>query len=539
MARLKAKRANRMRMRTRVVTALWVEASEEEKAAVAAQVIAENKEMREQESRGEPEAAPEERNPAQLARVRRFICHGETLEGNDFEDSCVDFDKHIVEAFEGFLRQVFSVSECRTAALETTTPAGDDDKEQRPKKSKSKKKKDAVSNAVVVASPTTLAAARTSASPPSPSVELEAFDRVSPEPHDDSLFNNHPPWNLVIDPALDLDIPSTPAFAPTLSGPPPPLNLWPAGMGPPLSPTAAGVSAMQERGLNPCSFAPTPSPLFAVQERGASIDSELDLDVPFHPTKTLLFEEFRQPALPADPDADDCQWEKCPTSPLIHKPIANPAPVVTAPRTPVAPVVPAPHVPVDPQPTAAPRAPVAPVVVPAPQSQSILSRSANPEPVSPRLRGGEAVRPRPPLSRWQTPPAYRGESQRTRGSSSIATALGIIVKLREPPLRKRKRQSARQRRKHWQPSVRRGGSTAPDGSVVLLRTRKPARNPDGSVRDCKGMPHAPQLDETEKAMLERADVVRAENESLKKKGKRKAPASSAAPTVAKRRRTTA
>jgi hypothetical protein len=65
-ARLKAKRANHMRMRTRVVTALWVEASEEEKAAVAAQVIAENEEMREKESRGEPEAAPEECNPAQL-----------------------------------------------------------------------------------------------------------------------------------------------------------------------------------------------------------------------------------------------------------------------------------------------------------------------------------------------------------------------------------------------------------------------------------------------------------------------------------------
>jgi hypothetical protein len=28
------------------------------------------------------------------------------VEGNDFEDSCVDLDKHIVEAFEGFLQQV-------------------------------------------------------------------------------------------------------------------------------------------------------------------------------------------------------------------------------------------------------------------------------------------------------------------------------------------------------------------------------------------------------------------------------------------------
>jgi hypothetical protein len=70
----------------------------------------------------------------------------------------------------------------------------------------------------------------------------------------------------------------------------------------------------------------------------------------------------------------------------------------------------------------------------------------------------------------------------------------------------------------------------PDSSVVLLR----ARNPDGSARECKGI-RAPQLDETEKAMLARAESVRAENEMLKGKGKkRKAPVASAAPTVAKK-----
>jgi hypothetical protein len=36
------------------------------------------------------------------------ICHGTTPAGNDFEDSCVDFDKNVIEAFEGFLQQVFS-----------------------------------------------------------------------------------------------------------------------------------------------------------------------------------------------------------------------------------------------------------------------------------------------------------------------------------------------------------------------------------------------------------------------------------------------
>jgi hypothetical protein len=39
------------------------------------------------------------------------ICHGTTPAGNDFEDSCVNFDKNVVEAFEGFLQQVFSESD--------------------------------------------------------------------------------------------------------------------------------------------------------------------------------------------------------------------------------------------------------------------------------------------------------------------------------------------------------------------------------------------------------------------------------------------
>jgi hypothetical protein len=77
-----------------------------------------------------------------------------------------------------------------------------------------------------------------------------------------------------------------------------------------------------------------------------------------------------------------------------------------------------------------------------------------------------------------------------------------------------------------------GWMHGPDGSIVLLRARKPVRNPDGSARECKGI-RTPQLDETEKAMLARAESVQAENEMLKGK-KRKALAASATPTVTKK-----
>jgi hypothetical protein len=36
------------------------------------------------------------------------ICHGTMPAGNNFKDLCVDSDKNVIEAFEGFLQQVFS-----------------------------------------------------------------------------------------------------------------------------------------------------------------------------------------------------------------------------------------------------------------------------------------------------------------------------------------------------------------------------------------------------------------------------------------------
>ncbi|KAJ7347680.1 hypothetical protein DFH08DRAFT_960112 [Mycena albidolilacea] len=56
----------------------------------------------------------------------KIICHGTTPAGNNFKDSCVDFDKNVVEAFEGFLQQVFTPEECLARTLEVKTPNAND-----------------------------------------------------------------------------------------------------------------------------------------------------------------------------------------------------------------------------------------------------------------------------------------------------------------------------------------------------------------------------------------------------------------------------
>ncbi|KAJ7799061.1 hypothetical protein B0H14DRAFT_2617412 [Mycena olivaceomarginata] len=161
-ARAKAPKSQRMRMRTRVVSALWKEASEEERAIVLVEVEKEKEEMRAAELREEEAEKEKEKTPGQLqecvggifakahgavyegarwvgvtlvgganprmggALSMKIICHGTTPAGNDFEDSCVDFDKNVVEAFEGFLQQVFTPEECLARALEVKTPDAND-----------------------------------------------------------------------------------------------------------------------------------------------------------------------------------------------------------------------------------------------------------------------------------------------------------------------------------------------------------------------------------------------------------------------------
>ncbi|KAJ6566707.1 hypothetical protein B0H19DRAFT_1066991 [Mycena capillaripes] len=146
-ARIKATKSERMCLRTRVVQALWAEASVEEREAVEAEVTREKLEIYDQEIAADRFTASGERTPAQfqeaidaldgiLAHLHKatynasgwvgmtivggpnprhdgelsfkIACFGKTPAGNDFEESCVDFDKNIAEPFEAFLRSSFS-----------------------------------------------------------------------------------------------------------------------------------------------------------------------------------------------------------------------------------------------------------------------------------------------------------------------------------------------------------------------------------------------------------------------------------------------
>ncbi|KAF8163884.1 hypothetical protein K438DRAFT_1775791 [Mycena galopus ATCC 62051] len=109
----KSTKSLRMRLRTRVVAAMWKTASPEETKAVLAAVEKEKEDIRDAEKKLE-NTVEAVLSPAAL----QDFCLGETPAGNDFEDSCVDFDKNVVEAFEGFLQMVFSVQECRSRALD-------------------------------------------------------------------------------------------------------------------------------------------------------------------------------------------------------------------------------------------------------------------------------------------------------------------------------------------------------------------------------------------------------------------------------------
>ncbi|KAK7007796.1 hypothetical protein R3P38DRAFT_2552643 [Favolaschia claudopus] len=158
-ARLKTKKSRLMRLRTRVIAALWAEASDEERSAVE-EAVEEEKRLLEDEN---SEAAitdvwarlegidsletavvhihkalyaatkwvgftilggPHPRLKGQLSL--KVICYGKTPMGNDFEDVCVDFDDNVIKPFQDYLRLVFSAaSPTSTPAQASTDPAAD------------------------------------------------------------------------------------------------------------------------------------------------------------------------------------------------------------------------------------------------------------------------------------------------------------------------------------------------------------------------------------------------------------------------------
>ncbi|KAJ7839388.1 hypothetical protein B0H14DRAFT_3698159 [Mycena olivaceomarginata] len=146
----------RMRMRTRVVQALWAEAEEEERKAVEEEVEKEKKEMLEEELRREGEVKEAKAsNPwemqegidaleTMLAEVHKAIFlatgwtpftlvggpnprNGRLLAGNDFEECCVDFDANVLQPFQDFLRLCYSLADRQACALPHRAPVVSDE----------------------------------------------------------------------------------------------------------------------------------------------------------------------------------------------------------------------------------------------------------------------------------------------------------------------------------------------------------------------------------------------------------------------------
>ncbi|KAJ7686446.1 hypothetical protein B0H14DRAFT_3534564 [Mycena olivaceomarginata] len=163
----KRKKSHRMRMRTRVVQALWAEASKEERQAVEEEVEKEKKELREEEMRREASVKEAKANtPGELqegidalettlAEIHKAIflasgwtgitlvggpnprmggdltlkvlCFGQTPGGNDFEECCTDFDANVLKPFQDFLRLCYSLADRQACALPHRAPVVSDE----------------------------------------------------------------------------------------------------------------------------------------------------------------------------------------------------------------------------------------------------------------------------------------------------------------------------------------------------------------------------------------------------------------------------
>ncbi|KAJ7145478.1 hypothetical protein C8R46DRAFT_1232033 [Mycena filopes] len=154
----KSAKALRMRVRTRVVAALWQEADDKEKAAVQEVIEKEKLALRTKELNAEGaskttsnyqdaidaldtvfsdihqavfEAAgwvgmtmlggPNPRLPNGEMSMK-IICFGETPAGHDFEQSCVNFDENVAVPFEQFAQMCFTAEQCNSRAFLTVDP---------------------------------------------------------------------------------------------------------------------------------------------------------------------------------------------------------------------------------------------------------------------------------------------------------------------------------------------------------------------------------------------------------------------------------
>ncbi|KAJ7702495.1 hypothetical protein B0H16DRAFT_1483190 [Mycena metata] len=154
-AQKKSLRSLRMRFRTRVVNALWADVSDEERAAVMAELEKEKAEAQKEEEERQAQTAAE-RTAAEyqdgidaldsvFADVHKAAykaagwvgmtivasASGETPSGNNFEQCCVNFEDDVVKPFEGFVQMCFSLKnpsaaqQCASRSMPTDTATTD------------------------------------------------------------------------------------------------------------------------------------------------------------------------------------------------------------------------------------------------------------------------------------------------------------------------------------------------------------------------------------------------------------------------------
>ncbi|KAJ7744335.1 hypothetical protein B0H16DRAFT_1727276 [Mycena metata] len=314
----KSLKSVRMRMRTRVVAGLYTEASDEEVKACEDTVAEEKEKLREEEEKNESQ----ERSPSEFQDAidaleviyrdihqatfnatgwvgmtilggptprmdgelgLKIICFGQTPAGNDFEETCVDFEENVVEAFEGFVCLCYTAAQCKERALPkvATTTATTTEAQQRVA---CRIPPPTVPPAKATAAASTPSAASTNpaaVSPASTDSASPAFNAQDDQDFDISKDGGTADEELMSASEANMDIfrfepsvPSTPspfdwssagdnyfgeddtsmdinadfAHIDTGSAPPSAVSRWPPGMTAPLSPQAAEALATVERG---------------------------------------------------------------------------------------------------------------------------------------------------------------------------------------------------------------------------------------------------------------------------------------------------
>ncbi|KAJ7728067.1 hypothetical protein B0H16DRAFT_1734836 [Mycena metata] len=162
-AQKKSLRSLRMRLRTRVVNALWEDVNDEERAAVMAELEKEKAEAQKEEEERQAQTGAERTaaeyqdgidaldsvfadvhkaaykaagwvgmtivggpNPRMDGEMSlKIICFGETPSGNDFEQCCVNFEDDVVKPFEGFVQMCFTAQQCASRSMSTDTATTD------------------------------------------------------------------------------------------------------------------------------------------------------------------------------------------------------------------------------------------------------------------------------------------------------------------------------------------------------------------------------------------------------------------------------